>query len=225
MLSLEEKIKKHIIKKNGGCWEWAASKIIPPIITINKKPHLVRKILYTHFKKKSAEDYLIAICKNKKCVNPDHILNRDEMIEFQINKSVYAECWIWTGAKKGGYGYIKYKGKTLAMHRYMFEKYNHEIPKNMNICHKCDNPACVNPKHLWLGTQKDNIRDMFSKKRNNNKNGVNHERTKITEEEAIQIKKHYKKGIKPTTICRLMNLPYSTVYKICINENWKHIIV
>ena len=75
-------------------------------------------------------------------------------------------CHIWIGAKKAaGYGTIKNKGKTLNSHRASYTIYNGEIPHGMMICHKCDNPSCVNPAHLFLGSQSDNIKDAVSKGR------------------------------------------------------------
>jgi hypothetical protein len=79
-------------------------------------------------------------------------------------------CWTWTAATyRSGYGHFRRlidgKWKMYKAHRYSYEFYNGEIPKGLLVCHKCDNPACVNPKHLVLGTQKDNMLDMMSKNR------------------------------------------------------------
>lgn len=76
-------------------------------------------------------------------------------------------CWIWRGGKdKNGYGYFKYLGKTRKAHRVSWEFYKdgnkHE---SLLVCHSCDNPSCVNPYHLWLGTPKDNMEDKVRKGR------------------------------------------------------------
>jgi hypothetical protein len=77
-------------------------------------------------------------------------------------------CWIWKSYKTPyGYGQFEYKCKTHKSHRFSWLLYKGEIPKGMLICHKCDNPPCVNPDHLWLGTPKENMQDMSSKKRFN----------------------------------------------------------
>ena len=76
-------------------------------------------------------------------------------------------CWIWNGwIKKNGYGGINFSGKNFYAHRISFIIANGEIPDSQPvICHRCDNPRCVNPSHLFAGTTLDNVRDMISKGR------------------------------------------------------------
>lgn len=76
------------------------------------------------------------------------------------------ECWIWTGAKgAGGYGNTYYNGKYVNSHRLMYQIFIGKVPKDKHVCHTCDNKLCINPEHLFVGTQKDNHDDMLSKKR------------------------------------------------------------
>ena len=74
-------------------------------------------------------------------------------------------CWLWNGFKLGGYGAIRINNKTLLAHRYSWMLINGDIQDGMVICHKCDVKECVNPEHLFIGTQRDNIMDAIIKGR------------------------------------------------------------
>ena len=85
-------------------------------------------------------------------------------------KVIYAEtCWLWMGAKnKDGYGsFGDGAGRTMLAHRFAYQEFIGEIPPGMYVLHKCDEPSCVNPAHLWLGTQADNVADCAEKGRRN----------------------------------------------------------
>jgi hypothetical protein len=84
--------------------------------------------------------------------------------KFKINQET--GCWEWTASTTKGYGTIKIRGAKKSAHRISYELYVGPIG-SLQVCHKCDNPICVNPKHLFLGTQKDNIHDMIAKGRDN----------------------------------------------------------
>jgi hypothetical protein len=83
-----------------------------------------------------------------------------------IDKQGSDVCWNWKGSTTRGYGTFKPTGSKIAYaHRYMWELLNGPIPEGLLVCHRCDNPTCVNPDHLFLGTKKDNVVDMYSKGR------------------------------------------------------------
>jgi hypothetical protein len=78
------------------------------------------------------------------------------------------ECWLWDRSCHAGYATFRLKGRLIGAHRAAFEAFVGEIPDGMSVCHKCDTPRCINPAHLFLGTQADNLRDMFAKGRHGN---------------------------------------------------------
>lgn len=75
-------------------------------------------------------------------------------------------CWHWTGALRDkGYGHMKFEGRYAGAHRVSYLLFVGGIPDGMMVCHRCDNPRCINPDHLWLGTCRDNLHDMVAKGR------------------------------------------------------------
>lgn len=123
------------------------------------------------------------------------------------------DCWEWLAQKdKGGYGYLKNNKKNTRAHRYAYEHFKNNdqsIPSSLCVCHHCDNPGCVNPNHLFLGTYKDNAQDRDRKGR-----GVYPNPKKHTDYEAIKIRLDYDSGLSQRKVAKLNNSTQKTVWKI-----------
>jgi hypothetical protein len=103
-----------------------------------------------------------------KKLRPKTIEGLIEKIQSEISVDE-KECHNWTGLKnKRGYGKIRFKNKHYRAHRLSYEVFMGAIADGLYVCHTCDNPSCVNPKHLFLGTDMDNKKDMVKKNRQNN---------------------------------------------------------
>jgi transposase len=133
-----------------------------------------------------------------------------------IDKKSKNECWNYIGNEKDtGYGRVGLNGKTKLIHRVIWEIAKGPIPDNVNVCHTCDNKLCCNPKHLFLGTQKDNMEDCKQKGRIKNNPNKMHSKPFLTNEQILQIQKEYKKnntGYKQ--LSKKYNVHYTTIYKI-----------
>lgn len=94
---------------------------------------------------------------------------RDNAIEQKFERIPIAGCWIWTGSGTR-YGAIRVNNKTLTAHRFLYERWVGPIPEGLEVLHSCDVGMCVNPAHLFLGTQGDNVTDMLLKGRHASQN-------------------------------------------------------
>jgi hypothetical protein len=135
-------------------------------------------------------------------------------------------CWPWLGAKlKDGYGAFTLPPKrSIGAHRAIWVLLYGEPPAEMKVCHNCptgDNPACVNPAHLWLGTQQQNIDDKMAKGRE--ARGERHGRTKLTEDQAREIRQRYAAGEGPRSIGRLFGIHRDTAHNIATGKTWPHL--
>ena len=124
------------------------------------------------------------------------------------------DCWEWILSKsRGGYGRFGLKGKRIPAHRLAYELVKGSIPTGMYVCHKCDNPACVNPRHLWVGTQIDNVRDMWKKDREG-KVGCPKGTKNLTGDQCVQIKEEVAKGDAKHLIAARFGVNRQTIYNV-----------
>jgi hypothetical protein len=140
-----------------------------------------------------------------------------------INKN---KCWLWSKYKDiCGYGKFVLGGKTYNSHRIAYMLANPNWNQTTYVCHKCDNPQCCNPNHLFAGTAKDNVIDRDKKGRGKlpNQAGSNHSRTKLTEKDIIAIRNKYAKGIKQGIIAQQYNIVPCQISRIVNHKRWSHI--
>jgi len=144
-------------------------------------------------------------------------------------------CWNWIGTLKGSdklrqYGSITVGSrldgtrKQMSAHRFSYRVFNGEIPIGLFVCHKCDNPKCINPKHLFLGTRQDNIDDRESKGRNKTKTGEDSNLSKLNKTQVLLIRQLRQDGVPRKDIQKQLNIPYSQIKSILSYKSWKEII-
>ena len=124
------------------------------------------------------------------------IISNRESLRLKILDNVdwVKGCWIWKRSVNGdGYGNTWANGKSMHAHRLLYLIFKGEIKEGLCVCHHCDNPSCVNPEHLWLGSHKDNMKDMTRKKRT--LYGEQRPNNKIPSTLYREIAKKYKNGI------------------------------
>ncbi len=125
------------------------------------------------------------------------------------------KCWLWIGTKSPtGYGQLSWEGKKYAAHRLAYIVYKGEIGKNLFVCHLCDNPSCVNPEHLFLGTHKDNMKDAKLKKRMR--------KTVLNIEKSEEIKMLIQKKTPLDEIAKRYQVSKFAIYDIKYGKTWKN---
>lgn len=140
-----------------------------------------------------------------------------------VDKKSVIECWEWKGARlKLGYGRFRSAGKFVQAHRFSYALHAGHIPVGMCVCHRCDNPPCCNPAHLFLGTKKDNADDRDKKGRNKVFRGEAHPSAKATRAIAAAIRAEYE-PFKTTgpMLARKHALSLATIKSILQRKSWK----
>jgi hypothetical protein len=132
-------------------------------------------------------------------------------------------CFVWKGSKNSGYGQWRNQAGNIELaHRASWRLFNGPIPKGLHVLHRCDNPPCVNPDHLFLGSQDENLKDMWVKNRARpgKSLGEKHGMAKLTADQVISIRSS-KEPV--AALAERYNLSRRAVYDILIRKTWKHI--
>ena len=126
------------------------------------------------------------------------------------------KCWVWKRGTRNGYGILSVDSKVLYAHRASFALFKGGIPKNKCILHKCDNPLCYNPDHLFAGTRTENAEDRDLKGRT--AKGSKHYKTTLTEKDVKNIRKLVRDGMGHAPVALMYNISRSSVTQIVNNK-------
>jgi hypothetical protein len=141
----------------------------------------------------------------------------------KVDKNGSNGCWIWTGNTKHseGYGRILVFGKRMKAHRFSWQLAHGSLPSELDVCHTCDNPACVNPMHLFLGTHKENMQDKALKCRA--LHDERHPMAKLTRPQVIEILSLCDKGHTRVALSKKFHVSEAAISAIANGKSWKHI--
>ena len=126
-------------------------------------------------------------------------------------------CWNYRKRGTGGYGRVMLNYKSYVASRLFYIVHFGNIPPGRFVCHSCDNPSCVNPDHLFLGTQKDNIQDMIAKGRSPRGKPI------LNEDKVRYAREQYAKGVTVKAIGEQLGVHENTVYAVVKYRTWKFV--
>ena len=141
--------------------------------------------------------------------------------EIKVKKSDTG-CWEWIAAKHPkGYGNFSLGGRVMKAHRVAYQLYVGEIPEGLCVCHRCDNPSCVNPSHLFLGTNADNTHDRDNKGRGSY--GENRPNAKLTDNKVSEIRARWQGGVSMTNLGKEYGVARQTISNIVHRRKWMRV--
>jgi hypothetical protein len=153
---------------------------------------------------------------------PGYCTPNPERFWTKVNITDKDKCWNWTASiTNKGYGIIGWEEKNRSAHRLAWELTFGKIPEGLCVCHHCDNPACCNPSHLFLGTHKDNMNDRDQKGRDANHAGENNGNHKITLKQAEEIRERYALGKeRQVDIAKSFGVSQELISRIILHQSW-----
>lgn len=143
-------------------------------------------------------------------------------VRFLSKTKQVGDCLEWqAGKNQHGYGTFKVGGKGWLAHRASWFIFKGQDPGALKVLHKCDNPACVSPAHLFLGTQVDNIDDMVKKGRNIKGESVPN--AKLTETDVLEVRRLAKQGWQQKDIAKRFQVSKPCISRLLSGKTWKHL--
>jgi hypothetical protein len=150
-------------------------------------------------------------------------INKENLHEF-YSLEEETGCWLWNRARnQRGYGLKKFKEKITAAPRIVYELVNGPFARHLVICHKCDNPPCINPGHLFAGTQKENCQDAVAKGRTAHNTGPNSGTAKLTRRNVLEIRSMWAAGYSVISLAKRYDVAVSTIWSIFKGKTWRHV--
>lgn len=134
-------------------------------------------------------------------------------------------CWEWTASRnRKGYGQLNVDGVVITAHRVSYGLFAGEIPPGMWVLHKCDNPWCVRPEHLFLGTNADNVADKVRKGRQSHMRGTGHPLAKLTDDDIREIRMLRESGMTIVALGRMFGISHTAISRIYMRKIWKCVV-
>ena len=238
------------VNVSGECWIWhgAGTKRKQPNMRIGAKTYAVKRVVFAIFHRTpNRKEEVFSTCGNQLCVSPTHIgvraaSDRAAAIGIQLRerpkrdihdrfwekvaKGDESSCWTWkAGRLTFGYGAFRVNGVSMGAHVVSWELANGPVPHGMHVLHRCDNPACVNHAHLFLGTQVDNNRDRDEKGRRRCGVGERHRRAVLTEPQVLAIRANPPTSYKDAlAMAKELGVTYTAVYSVITGRSWRHLL-
>ncbi len=153
--------------------------------------------------------------------------NKAKKLINRFNKKIIVSdsgCWDWIGAVDAkGYGRFFLGGETKRAHRASYIMHRGIIPDGQIVMHRCDNPGCVNPEHLFVGTYSDNANDMHSKGRGNNPRGERHFNSRLKCSQIPTIRTMSSRGDTAKSIADKFKVSSGAIRNVLKGRTWKHV--